>query len=64
MPMQQAGSDHFVPAKLRRDVLKQGVPVWLRYRFGGFHHSVKFVGGQSQSQLIERGHGKRSTSKK
>jgi hypothetical protein len=49
-PMQKARSDHFVLAKLRRDVLKQGVPVWLRYRFGGFHHSVKFVGGQSQSR--------------
>jgi hypothetical protein len=63
-PMQQAGSDHFVLAKLRRDVLKQGVAVRLRYGFGGFHHPVKFVDGQSQSQLIERGHGKRSTSPK
>ena len=26
-PMQQAGSDHFVLAKLRRDVLKQGIAV-------------------------------------
>ena len=29
-PMQQAGSDHFVLAKLRRDVLKQGIAVPLR----------------------------------
>jgi hypothetical protein len=30
-PMQQARSDHFVLAKLRRDVLKHGVAVGLRY---------------------------------
>jgi hypothetical protein len=29
-PMQQAGSDHFVLAKLRRDVLKHGVAGGLR----------------------------------
>ena len=30
-PMQQAGADHFVLAKLRRDVLKHGVAGGLRY---------------------------------
>ena len=29
-PMQQAGSDRFVPAKLRRDVLNEGIAVGLR----------------------------------
>jgi hypothetical protein len=47
-PMQQAGSDHFVLAKLRRDVLKQAIVVGLRYRFGGLHQPVEFVSGQSQ----------------
>ena len=42
-PMQQAGSDHFVLAKLRRDVLKQGIAV--RYGFGGLHQPVKIVSG-------------------
>jgi hypothetical protein len=60
-PMQQAGSDHFVLAKLRRDVLKQGIAVGLRYGFGGLHQPVEFVRGQSQ--LVKWGHGKRSTSK-
>ncbi|MGB9269966.1 MAG: hypothetical protein WCB74_12215 [Pseudolabrys sp.] len=59
--MQQAGSDHFVLAKLRRDVLKYGVAVGLRYGFGGLH-TVEFVGGQSQ--LVQWGHGKRSTKNK
>ena len=31
--MQQAGSDHFMLAKLRRDVLKQGVAIGLGYGF-------------------------------
>ena len=62
-PMQQARSDHFVLAKLRRDVLKQGVAVGLRYGFGGLHQPVEIVSGQSQSQLVQWGHGKRSTSK-
>ena len=63
-PMQQAGSDHFVLAKLRRDVLKQGIAVGLRYGFGGLHQPVEFVSGQSQSQLVQWGHGKRSTKNK
>ena len=50
-------------AKLRRDVLKQGIAVGLRYGFGGWHQPVEFVRGQSQSQLVKWGHGKRSTSK-
>ena len=58
-PMQQAGSDHFVLAKLRRDVLNEGIAVG--YGFGGLHQPVKFVSGQSQSQLVQWGHGKRST---
>ena len=44
-PMQQARSDHFVLAKLRRHLLKEGVAVWLRYRVGGLHHAGKFAGG-------------------
>ena len=44
-PMQQAGSDHFVLAKLRRDVLKQGIAVGLRYGFGGLHQPVEIVSG-------------------
>jgi hypothetical protein len=56
-PMQQPGSNHFVLAKLRRNVLKQGVAVGLRYGFGGLHQAVKFVVGKAQSQLIERCHG-------
>jgi hypothetical protein len=64
--MQQARSDHFVLAKLRRDVLKHGVAVGLRYAFGGLHQPVEFVSGQSQSQLqlVQGGHGKRSTKNK
>ena len=46
-PMQQARSDHFVLAKLRRDVLKHGVAVGLRYGFGGLHQPVKFVIGEA-----------------
>ena len=63
-PMQQARSDHFVLAKLRRDVLKHGVAGGLRYGFGGLHQPVEFVSGQSQSQLVQWGHGKRSTKNK
>ena len=55
-PMQQAGADHFVLAKLRRDVLKQGIAVG--YGFGGLHQPVEIVVGEAQSQLIERRHGK------
>ena len=55
-PMQQARSDHFVLAKLRRDVLKQGIAVGLRYGFGGLHQPVEIVSGQSQ--LVQGGHGK------
>ena len=57
-PMQQARSDYFVLAKLGRDVLKQGIAVGLRYGFGGLHQPVEIVGGQSQSQLVQGGHGK------
>jgi hypothetical protein len=63
-PMQQAGSNHFVLAKLRRNVLKQGVAVGLRYGFGGLHQPVEFVSGQSQSQLVQWGHGKCSAKNK
>jgi hypothetical protein len=55
--MQQAGSDHFVLAKLRRNVLKQGIAVGLRYGFGDLHQSLKFVVGKARSQLIEGCHG-------
>ena len=58
-PMQQAGSDHLVLAKLRRDILNQGIAVG--YGFDGLHQPVKFVSGQSQSQLVQWGHDKRST---
>ena len=62
-PMQQAGSDRFVLAKLRRDVLKKGFAVG--YGFGGLHQlqPVKFVSGESQSQLVKGGHGKLHTKK-
>ena len=63
-PMQQARSDHFVLAKLRRDVLKHGVAGGLRYGFSGLHQPVEFVSGQSQSQLVQWGHGKCSTKNK
>jgi hypothetical protein len=63
-PMQQARSDHFVLAKLRRDVLKHGVAGGLRYGFGGLHQPVEFVSGQSQSQLVQWGHGKCSAKNK
>jgi hypothetical protein len=56
-PMQQAGSDRFVLAKLRRDVLKKGFAVGSG--FGGLHQPVKFVSGQSQ--LVQWGHGKLHT---
>ena len=61
--MQQAGSDHLVAAKLPRNVLKEGITVGRCYRLGGLHQVVEFVRGQSQSQLVQWGHGKRSTSK-
>ena len=57
-PMQQAGADHFVLAKLRRDVLKQGIAVGLRYGFGGLHQPIEIVIGKSQSQFVQWGHGK------
>ena len=53
--MQQAGADHFVLAKFRRNVLKEGVAVGYRYGLGGLHHPIEIVVGQSQSQLVERG---------
>jgi hypothetical protein len=53
-----------VLAKLRRDVLKHGVAGGLRYGFGGLHQPVEIVSGQSQSQLVQWGHGKRSTKNK
>jgi hypothetical protein len=58
-PMQQAGSDRFVLAKLRRDVLKKGLAVG--YGFGGLHQPVEIVVGEAQSKLIERGHSKLHT---
>jgi len=58
-PMQQAGADHFVLTKLRRDVLKQGIAVG--YGFGGLHQPVEIVVGEAQSKLIERGHSKLHT---
>ena len=62
-PMQQAASQHFVMAKLHRDVLKKGIAVGRRYEFGGLHQPVEIVVGEAQSQLIERGHGKLHTKK-
>jgi hypothetical protein len=56
--MQQAGSDHFVLAKPRRDVLKERVTVRYRDGPGGFHQPGQIVVGQSQLQLVERGHSK------
>jgi hypothetical protein len=56
--MQQAGTDHFVLAQLRRNVLKEGVAVGYRYGLGGLHQPVEIVVGESQPQLIERGHEK------
>ena len=57
--MQQARSDHFVLANLRRDVPKQGIAVGLSYGFGGLHQPVEIVSGQSQ--LVQWGHGKLHT---
>jgi hypothetical protein len=58
-PMQQAGSDRFVLAKLRRDVLKKGFAAG--YGFGCLHQPVEIVVGEAQSKLIERGHSKLHT---
>ena len=56
--MQQAGSDHLVSAKLRPNVLKKGIALGRRYRFGSLHQPIEIVLGQSQSQLVQRDHGK------
>jgi hypothetical protein len=56
--MQQAGSDHFVPAKLRRNIFKESIALGDRYWLGGLHQPLEIVDGQSQAHLIERGHGK------
>ncbi len=40
---------------------EQRLRVHVGYGFGGLHQPVKFVSGQSQSQLVQWGHGKRST---
>ena len=61
--MIRCSNDHFMLAKLCRDVFKQGIAVGLRYGFDGLHQQVEFVSGQSQSQLVKWGHGERSTSK-
>jgi len=39
-PMQQAGSQHFVLAKLGRHVSKGGITIGLRYGFGSLHQPV------------------------
>ena len=57
-PMQQTGTDHFMLAKLHRNVIKEGVAVRYREGFGGFHQPGEIVVGQSQSQLVEWGHSK------
>jgi hypothetical protein len=57
-PMEQAGSHHFVLAKVCRDVIKEGVAVRYRQGFGGFHRPGEIVVGQAQSQLVEWGHSK------
>jgi hypothetical protein len=56
--MQQAGSDHFVLAKLRRNVLKEGIAIGHRDRFRSLHQPIEVVIRQSQSQLVQWGHGK------
>ena len=57
-PMQQAGSDHLVAAKFCRNVLKKSIAVGRRHRFGSLHQPIEIVLGQSQSQLVQRDHGK------
>jgi hypothetical protein len=57
-PMQQAGSDHLVAAKLCRNVLKKSIAVGRRHRFGSLHQPIEIVRGQSQSQLVQWDHGK------
>jgi hypothetical protein len=57
-PMQQAGSDHLVAAKLCRNVLKKSLAVGPRHRFGSVHQPLEIVLGQSQSQLVQWDHGK------
>jgi len=57
-PMQQAGSDHLVAAKLCRNVLKKSIAVGRRHRFGSLHQPIEIVLGQSQSQLVQWDHGK------
>ena len=51
-PMQQAGSDHLVSAKLRPNVLKKGIALGRRYRFGSLHQPIEIVIWESQSQLV------------
>ena len=42
----------------------RGIAIGLRYGFGNLHQPVEIVSGQSQSQLVQWGHGKRSTKNK
>jgi hypothetical protein len=57
-PMQQAGSDHVMAAKLCHNVLKKSIAVGRRHRFGSLHQPIEIVLGQSQSQLVQWNHGK------
>jgi hypothetical protein len=59
-PMQQAGSDHFVSAKLRRNVFKERIALGRRYRFGGLHQAIEIVIWESQPQLVQGRHGRES----
>jgi hypothetical protein len=45
--MQQAGADHFVLAKFRRNVLKEGVAVGYRYGLGGLHQPIEIEGSHA-----------------
>jgi hypothetical protein len=56
--MQQTRADDLVLAKLRRNVLKEGVAVRNRDGRGGFHQPDEIVVRQAQSQLVEWSHSK------
>jgi hypothetical protein len=47
-----------VSAKLRRNVLKKGIALGRRYRFGSLHQPIEIVIWKSQSQLVQGGHGR------
>jgi hypothetical protein len=54
------GSDHFVSAKLRRNVFKERIALGRRYRFGGLYQAIEIVIWELQPQLVQGRHGRES----